>query len=363
MKKTGTRANNSKKIDSGKTVESSKKAVPIKIRSTAKPFYIVCIGASAGGLNAVGELVSQFPLQINAAIFVVLHLSKSAIGDILVTRLEKATSLSCEVAKNGVIIQPGHIYIAPPDVHLLVGDGKIVIGHGPPENRFRPSIDVLFRSAAAHYGEKTIGIILTGFLNDGTVGMWSIKQSGGHTIVQDPNEAEYPDMPLSVLETMETDYCTQLKKISDVVLKIIEDAESKGISPPPAIVAESKLSEKSATTIEQVAELGEKTLFACPDCGGGLWQISNDRVKHYRCHIGHSYSETDMIVRQSQAIEQTLWVALRMMEERKILLKKTATENENKGLTSLSVSMREQARQLENHVEKLKELLFAVVKD
>jgi two-component system chemotaxis response regulator CheB len=363
MKKTGSRANNTKKIPLAKAVKSSKKAGSIKSRSAAEPFYIVCIGASAGGLNAVSELVSQFPLQLNAAVFVVLHLSKSAIADILVTRLEKATSLSCEVAKNGVMIQPGHIYIAPPDVHLLVGDGKIIIGHGPPENRFRPSIDVLFRSAAAHYGEKTIGIILTGFLNDGTVGMWSIKQSGGHTIVQDPNEAEYPDMPLSVLETMETDYCTQLKKIGDVVLKIIEEAESKGILPPPAIIAESKLSEKSATTIEQVATIGEKTLFACPDCGGGLWQISNDRVKHYRCHIGHSYSETDMIVRQSQAIEQTLWVALRMMEERKILLKKTATENESKGLTSLSGTLREQAQQLEIHVEKLKELLFAVVKD
>ena len=177
-----------------------------------KDLFVVTIGASAGGLNAIYEIVSQLSPEINAAIFIVIHLSRAAIGDILVNRMQKSSSLPCEIAEHDKIFRAGYIYVAPPDAHLLVKDDHMVIGRGPEENRFRPSIDVLFRSAAASHGEKSIGIILTGFLNDGTAGMMAIKQSGGHCIVQDPNEAEYPDMPLSVLETMGVDYCIPLKK-------------------------------------------------------------------------------------------------------------------------------------------------------
>ena len=151
------------------------------------PSFVIVIGASAGGLNAIAELVSQFPTDLNAAVFVVLHLSKAALGDILVNRIQKNTSLDCKIAEHNEEIKSGQIYIAPPDEHLLAKEDRIVIGRGPAENRFRPSIDVLFRSAAASHGEKVIGIILTGFLNDGTAGMMAIKQSGGHCIVQDRN--------------------------------------------------------------------------------------------------------------------------------------------------------------------------------
>jgi two-component system chemotaxis response regulator CheB len=288
------------------------------------PKFIIAIGASAGGLNAINELTQQLPADIDAAIFVVLHLSKAAIGDMLLLRVQKHTKLKCSIAGDGDKIEPGHIYIAAPDSHLLVRDNKTLIGRGPAENRFRPSVDVLFRSVAASHGEKVIGIILTGFLNDGTIGMVSIKRSGGHCIVQDPNEAEYPDMPLSVLETMEVDYCIPIKEMAAVILKIIARATSKGIKPPGDVVAESKLSERSATAINGVSELGEKALFACPDCGGGLWRIENGGVKHYRCHIGHSFTEKDLLVKQSETVEQTLLVALLMMEERKILLQKIA---------------------------------------
>ena len=325
--------------------------------------FVVVIGASAGGLNAVAELVSQFNPGINATFFIVLHLSKAALGDILVSRIQKHSTLPCKIAEDQEAIKTGYVYVAPPDAHLLVKEQHLVIGHGPAENRFRPSIDVLFRSVAVSHGEKAIGVILTGLLNDGTVGMAAIKQSGGHCIVQDPNEAEYPDMPLAVLETMEVDYCVSLKRIGETILKIMEEAEVKNISPPEHIVAESKLSEKVATTIEGISNLGEKSLFACPDCGGNLWEINHGGLKHYRCHIGHAYSEKDLVVKQSESVENTLWVAVRMMEERKMLLEKIARENDRKGLNKLSLRYKEQSKQLNEHIMQLKELLFFINKD
>ena len=330
------------------------------------PSFVIVIGASAGGLNAIAELVSQFPTDLNAAVFVVLHLSKAALGDILVNRIQKNTSLDCKIAEHNEEIKSGQIYVAPPDEHLLAKEDRIVIGRGPAENRFRPSIDVLFRSAAASHGEKVIGIILTGFLNDGTAGMMAIKQSGGHCIVQDPNEAEYPDMPLSVLENIEVDHCVSLKNMGEVILEIIDKAEEKGISAPANVKAESKLSEKAATAIDEVRKLGEKSLYACPDCGGGLWEIENPpagKAKHYRCHIGHSFSESDLMLKQSEATEHTLWVAVRMMEERKLLLQKFAKENDEKGLQRLSAEYNHRAKDLQQHILKLKELLFAIHKD
>lgn len=164
--------------------------------------------------------------------------------------------------------------------------------------------------------------------------MNAIKQSGGYTIVQDPNEAEYPDMPLSVLETMEADHCVSLKEMGDAILQITKNSTVKGVTPPEVVVLESKLSERAATSIEKVGQLGNKSSYACPDNGGGLWQIDKPSM-HYRCHIGHSYTEKDLLYKQSESIEHTLWVSVRMMEERRLLLLKNAKSYNEKGLQKL----------------------------
>jgi two-component system, chemotaxis family, protein-glutamate methylesterase/glutaminase len=345
------------KRPAGKKVE---KNLPDK--SLVTPF-VIAIGASAGGLNAISELVSQLSPDINASVLVVLHLSKAALGEILVDRVQKNTKLTCKLAKDKERLEKGHVYIAPPDSHLLVKEDKIVIGRGPAENRFRPSIDVLFRSVAVSHGGKAIGIVLTGMLNDGRTGMWAIRQSGGHCIVQDPNEAEFPDMPLAVLESMEVDHCVSLKKMGAIVADIVGNSKPKNISPPAEIVMESSISERTATSLVGVSQLGESTVYACPDCGGGLWSVKNGRITHFRCHVGHTYSEDDLMIRQSESIESTMWVALRMMEERKLLLARLAKQNMDKGLQQLGTSYQEQAAQLEVHIEKLKELLFSVKRD
>ena len=322
-----------------KKSNSKKEAVLREIKTQPKTkeslFHVICIGSSAGGLNAVGELLSQLPENLNAAVFVVLHLSRAAIGEILVGRIRKNAKLPCSLAGNNEIIQPGHIYVAVPDRHLLIKNDRMLLGKGPAENRFRPSIDVLFRSAATYFREKTIGIILTGYLNDGTAGMWAIKQNGGHCLVQDPDEAEYPDMPMSVLETTEVDHCVSLTKMGSIIGNILKENKPRNVIPSAMVKAESKLSERIATGVEEVSSLGEKTTYACPDCGGGLWKIVNGNLKHYRCHIGHSYSEKDLNIQQAESIEHTLWVAIRMMEERKILLLKMGREHGEKGLEKL----------------------------
>ncbi|HKZ67318.1 MAG TPA: chemotaxis protein CheB [Chitinophagaceae bacterium] len=343
---TGSRTTSKTKAKTGRT-------------EVVKPFYIAGVGASAGGINAVSELLSQFTPAMHVAVLIVIHLSKAVMGDIIVARLQKNTSLPCKIAEDNEIIKPGNIYLAPPDAHLLVKENRLLVGHGPAENRFRPSIDVLFRSMAVNHGEKAIGIILTGFLNDGTSGMLAIKESGGHCIVQDPNEAEYPDMPLSVAETLNVDHCVSLKQMGKIILEISKIEKVKGVLPPRKVVAESRISEKAATGIEEISKLGEKSVFACPDCGGGLWSIRNGHVKHYRCHIGHAYSEKDLVVKQSETIENTLWVAIRMMEERKTMLWKLAAENDLRGLGRISTTYREQSEQLKIHIEKLKEWLMA----
>ena len=326
---------------------------------TKRPKFIITIGASAGGLNAISELVSQLDAEMDIAVLVVVHLSKVGLGSYLVHSLQKYTALGCSMAENGEEIKAGHIYLAPPDEHLLIKDGRIMIGDGPAENRWRPSIDVLFRSAAANCSNRVIGIILTGFLNDGMSGMWAIKRSGGKTIVQDPNEAQYPDMPNSVKNNMEVDFCVPLSQMGETIRSIIaSDIPSEVVPVPEDVKKEAEIAESIVVSIDAVKELGHKSLYVCPDCGGGLWDIDNDIIKRYRCHIGHSYSEDDLLIKQSEKLEGTLWVALRMMEERRSLYANIAKAETDKGLTKLAFEHYKRAEELEVHIDKMRRLLF-----
>ena len=232
-------------------------------------------------------------------------------------------------------------------------------GAGPEENRWRPSIDVLFRSAAVAYGSNTIGVILSGLLDDGTSGMWAIKRSGGKCIVQDPVEAEYPDMPISVINHMEVDHVTTLSDIGPLVAQLITKNKGDKKPIPEDVILESKIAEKTAVGIDDVKTLNVyQSLYACPDCGGGLWETKNDVIKRYRCHIGHAYSERDLILRQAETAGTTLWVALRMMEERKHLLKKMEVDSNKKGYKSMALNNVEKQNELERHIYVLKEILY-----
>lgn len=323
----------------------------------ASPKFIVVIGASAGGTSASGELISQIKPDINTAIFIVLHLAGKGISELVQHRLQKFTSYRCKIAENEEAIQSNTLYIAPVNYHMLVKEGQVLIGQGPAENRWRPSIDVLFRSAAASYGNYTIGIIITGMLNDGAAGMSAIKRSGGICIVQDPNEAEFPDMPLAVLDTIEVDHSVRLSEMGQLISEITKNGITSN-PVPQDVIAEAEIAERTSTSIDNVQQLGNHSVYACPDCGGGLWHVQDAVIKRYRCHIGHSYTEKDLLIKQSETLEATLWVALRMMEERTSLLTRMAKDERSKGLNTLASFKEERNAELQVHIQKLKEILY-----
>ena len=326
-----------------------------------KPKFIIVVGTSAGGMNALIELVSQLKDDMDTAVFIVMHLSGTGISDFLVHRLQPHTSFICKLAIDEEPVQRGRIYIAMPRVHLLVKNDQILLGRGPEENRWKPSIDVLFRSAAVAYNSRCIGIILTGLLDDGTAGMYAIMRSGGISIVQDPNEAEYPDMPLSVLEHMDVSYCTTLENMGNIIADILQTSPEEKII-PQEILVESQIAERVIVDYENVARIAEHSIYACPDCGGGLWEMTkagNEKIIRYRCHIGHSYSEKDLALKQGEIFESTLWVALRIMEERRNLLIKMEKDHLKKGLTVMAKPFRTKADTIQGHVDKMKEVLFA----
>ena len=322
------------------------------------PKCIVVIGASAGGLDALVEMVRNLQKGLDVAYCIVLHLSRKGIGDFVVHRLSQNTTMPSQLVVNGAAIEKDNIYVARPNQHLLVKDNKFILGGGPEENRFRPSIDVLFRSAAVAYSSHAIGIILSGMLDDGTSGMWAIKRSGGTCVVQDPNQAEYPDMPLSVINNMDVDHVATLQEISSLIPVIIKEKKGKKTPVPEDVIAESKIAETTAVRIEDIEKIADTSVFACPDCGGNLWAMKDDVIKRYRCHIGHAYSERDLVVKQAEVASSTLWVALRMMEERKHLLKKMELDAAKKGHKTLSANHIARHDEMGHHVETLKKILF-----
>ena len=324
------------------------------------PNNLIVAGASAGGLRALSELVAGLHPDMDAAVVVVMHLPHNSTGLYVCKKLQPLTNYRCSLAEDGDEILMGHLYIAPADGHLLVKETTLHIGKGPQENRYKPSINVLFRSAAAAWSNHVIAIILTGLLDDGTAGMIAVKKSGGVTIVQDPDDAEYPDMPNAVLKSIAVDYRIPVAAMGDVLKTLTALPQQPTIPAPADVLTEASISERVSIGFNEVQQLGEQSIYACPDCGGGLFEIKdiegNDR---YRCHVGHAYSEFTLAHRQAEALESTLWVALRMMEERRNLLLKMKRSDEEKGFTRWLNSYDEKTTDLQKHVDNLKQILFS----
>ncbi|HEX8313409.1 MAG TPA: chemotaxis protein CheB, partial [Flavisolibacter sp.] len=325
-------------------------------RAIDEPKFIVVIGTSAGGIRALEELVTQLTPDMDAAFFIVLHLSRKGIGKYLFQRLQENTSLVCKIAEDREPIRRGSIYIAPPDEHLVLARGHVIIGRGAPENRWRPSINNLFRSAAAMYNARVIGIVLTGMLDDGTSGMATIKRSGGLAIVQDPNEADHPDMPLSVLDNVSVDYTESLANMGALLREIIRNTDPVEVEVPYDVRVESAIDQRISTRIEDVAQF-EKAEINCPDCGGGLYVTQKERPTHYRCHVGHSYSDRELLIRMSEVMEGTFWTSLRMMEERRVMLLKLGKKDLERGYNTSAERHLQRAKEMEVHIENLKQIL------
>lgn len=283
---------------------------------------LIVIGASAGGIEALKSLVAGLPAALPAALLVVVHTSPQS-PQLLAHILAQAGPLPAAYAVEGTVIEPGQIYVAPPDHHLLVEQGQLRVTHGPKENRFRPAIDPLFRSAAYSYGPRVIGIILSGMLDDGTVGLWAIKNRGGVTLVQEPSEALYASMPQSALRHVAVDYRVRVTEIGPLLARLVaEPLMNEGeVSMDKTLDIETQIALGAPAVPSGVLDLGTPSLYTCPECHGVLLQLAVGPVVRFRCHTGHAYTLASLLAEVSESVEQTLWNAMRLMEEQLFLLR------------------------------------------
>jgi len=325
-----------------------------KINKPGKITRVVVIGTSAGGLSALKKLISQLPKDFPLPVLIVRHISADATGNILLNELNKLNTIKCEHAKSGNNLKSGYLYLAPSDHHLMIGgDLKMLVTKGAKENRSRPAIDPLFRSAAVAFGTGVIGILLTGYLDDGTSGMKAIKGCGGICIVQDPNEAEYPDMPRNAMNNVKIDYSLPISEMAALLYKLISQKLPKRKPVPEDVLTEAKIAERVLSDLSSVNKLGDQVPFNCPGCGGVLWKVEKDSNLRFRCHTGHAYTAASLLAEQTNKIEETMWIALRMFEERKNLLTEIARGKSGVG----SKSAHERANMSQVHIDRIRAIL------
>jgi two-component system chemotaxis response regulator CheB len=317
---------------------------------------IIAIGTSAGGLEALDEVVGQLPTDLPASIFIVQHMAPHNTAAALLHRLGRHKAFDCKLADHGEVFKPGKIYIARPDYHLLVKKTTLLVTKGARENRYRPGIDPLFRSAAVTHGPRVIGVILTGMLDDGTAGLLAIKKCGGVTVVQDPRDATYPDMPQSALLHLKVDHCVPISEMGRLLEDLTHGHARKRMQIPRDVSTEAAIAERVLSDVAQVNGLGNQVPYNCPNCGGVLWEVENPSVQRYRCHTGHSFTASALLVSQSEKIEETLWISLRMFEERKNLLNNMAHKETN---SHVKRSYAERAKETEVHIERVRAMLTA----
>lgn len=295
---------------------------------------IVVIGASSGGIEALRELVNGLTPGFPAPICIVLHTSPHSPG-LLAKILADAGRLPTATAATGMKLLDGHIYVAPPDHHLLVEPGVLRLGGGPKENRFRPAIDPLFRSAAQVYGPGAVGLILTGSLDDGSAGLRTIKQLGGITIVQDPRDALFPGMPTNALRHVATDHVAALADLPAVLTgAVTQRVASRTSAVPEGVRVEVAIAKEDSTVDRETVHIADPSVFACPDCHGVLLRLKDAGVLRFRCHTGHAYSAESLLAALNEGIENAVWSAVRAVEEGRLLLEQLLQQPDPHGGTS-----------------------------
>jgi len=287
--------------------------------------HIVVIGASSGGVETLRTLVAALPADFPAPICVVVHTSPQAPG-VLDQILTRAGALQATNAVSGERLNAGHIYVAPPDYHIVVEPGKLRVTKGPRENRFRPAIDPLFRSAAQVYGPGAIGIIMSGSLDDGSAGLWAVKQLGGIAIVQDPDDALFPDMPQNAIKQVAVDYVVPIVDVAPLLVKLtsVPVEVATDVAVPEQMKIEVKIAMEQNPIDAGLERIGEPSRFACPECHGVLLQLKEGARTRFRCHTGHAFSVASLLAAISEGIEDSLWNAIRALEEGQLLMSRMA---------------------------------------
>lgn len=286
---------------------------------------LVVVGGSAGSIAVLHRIAAALPADFPADILAVVHLSPTHPSD-LGSVLARASPLEVRFARNGDPIAHGRILLAPPNFHLLVRDSRLELSHGPKENLARPAIDPLFRTAAASWGPGVIGAVLSGRLDDGTAGLRAVKQAGGIAVVQDPAEAENPDMPQSALDFAEVDHVVPSDQLAGLLDRLARTPAAARGGIPASIRDESRMNWHRGSSEAAEDDLGKRSTLTCPECGGVLWNINDGHLLRYRCHTGHAYSAKAIDAAQGNALENALWASVRVHRERVALAREVITK-------------------------------------
>jgi two-component system, chemotaxis family, protein-glutamate methylesterase/glutaminase len=313
---------------------------------------IVVIGGSAGALEPLKRIVARLPPSLTAALFVVIHVSSDS-PSVLPEILSSTGSLPSLHPSDGQRIENGTIYVAPPDRHLLIGNGFIKVTRGPRENRHRPAVDPLFRTAARAYGDRVMGIVLSGHLDDGSAGLMAVKIRGGLGIVQDPSEAFCPEMPSRALHYASADYVLQAEEIGELLSRSASNSSGDSSGMPMHNIAEA---DKANLEIDANREKeGKPSPFACPECHGVLWEMDEGKMLRFRCRVGHAYTAAALNSAFSESTEDALWASMRSLEEKAALLRRLA--NRSVG-DKLAAAYEEEAAASDKHVESIRRMLI-----
>ncbi|MBD3882721.1 chemotaxis protein CheB [Phormidium tenue FACHB-886] len=330
---------------------------------------IIVIGASAGGVEAMLQLVQALPPDLPAAVFVIVHFPSNGTS-LLPGILGRAGKLPAVHPQAGDRIQSGTIYIAPPNYHLILRRDWIQLSNGPRENGHRPAIDTLFRSAAKAYGQQVIGVILSGTLDDGAAGLTTIKRYGGIAIVQDPEEALFSGMPRSAIAAVGVDHVLPLAKIAEALVERSQEqvtgeiAMSNPESPDANSetkqdgLAEAEIVQRDKQALEQGERSGQPSMLTCPDCGGVLWELGDRTLLRYRCHVGHAYSADTLFEEQGEAVEVALWTALRALEEKAALTRRMAHQSRDQQRFRSAARFLEQADEITTQAETIRQVIY-----
>lgn len=312
---------------------------------------IIVVGGSSGAFTVLTSLLAALPDQLPAAVFIVLHSGEDG-QQRSPELLAQHSTLPLKVAEDGAPICPGTVTLAPAGKHLLLGREHVHLRRGPRENNFRPAIDPLFRSAAVFHSSRTIGVVLSGLLDDGAAGSLAVHRMGGTVLVQDPADAVFADMPSACLELVPEARAVQTETLADVMAEFAGSPAGPLRPPAEDILIEMKIAALEGASMAAEDKLGTLSPYNCPDCNGVLWEIEDGRLTRYRCHTGHAFTLRALNESQERAMERSLYDALRAHRGRISLLRKMAEEarddSRRQWLLQRAVSLAEDAEALEN---------------
>jgi two-component system chemotaxis response regulator CheB len=319
---------------------------------------IIVIGASAGGVEALLAVVREVPRDLPASLFVVLHVPPD--GESMLPRiLSHAGPLPAGHPNDGDPIEHGRIYVAPPDYHLLVERDRVRVVRGPRENRCRPAVDPLFRSAARAYGPRVIAVVLSGMLDDGAAGMAAVHARGGIGIVQDLDDALFPGMPMSAMRYNTPQYVVPAMEIGPLLARLArESARAAEKETPDVMEKETEIAALNMEALNDSEKPGTPSGFGCPECGGVLWEMKEGPLLRYRCRVGHAYTADSLLSEQSIHLEAALWAALRGLEEKASLVHRLADRARDAGCGMLAGHYAEQERDARKHAAVIRALIL-----